>query len=166
MNWYVIRTKPQQERVAAFHLAQLPVETYLPLLKHMKRIRHIEKLVLEPLFPRYLFAKFDIKPGYRAVSFSKGVHKIVEFGSKPAEVSDALIDGIKSRMSDGYIALEKERFKQGQVVQIAGGPLSGLEAVFVKELKDQDRVLLLLRMLGQHAKLTTDIGNVRQAHAL
>ena len=166
MNWYVVRTKPQQERLAAFYLAQLPVETFLPLLKHRKRVRHIEKSVVEPLFPGYLFAKFDLKDRYRAVSYSKGVHKIVEFGAKPAEVADSLIDGIKARMTDGYIALGMEHFEQGQVVAIAGGPLAGLEAVFMKELKDQHRVLLLIRTLGLHAKLTTDIGNVRQVHGL
>ncbi len=33
MHWYVIRTKPHQERRAEFHLRQLSVETFLPLLK-------------------------------------------------------------------------------------------------------------------------------------
>jgi transcriptional antiterminator RfaH len=166
MNWYVVRTKRQQERLTAFHLGQLSIETFLPLLKHRKTLRNIERPVVEPLFPRYLFAKFDMKERYRAVSFSKGVHKIVEFGSKPAEVSDALIDGIKLRMTDGYIVSETERFRRGQVVQIAGGPLAGLEAVFIKELKDQHRVLLLLRTLGLHAKLTMDIDDLRLSQAL
>jgi transcriptional antiterminator RfaH len=166
MRWYVVRTKAHQERLAALYLAQLSVETFLPLLKHKKRIQHMGKSVLEPLFPRYLFAKFDMKDRYRAVSFSKGVHKIVEFGSKPAEVSDALIDGIKSRMTDGCITLDSERFKRGQVVEIAGGPLAGLEAVFIKELKDQHRVLLLLRTLGLHAKVTMELENIRLPQAL
>ena len=80
MHWYVIRTKPHQERQAEFHLRQLSVETFLPLLRHNKRIRRQEKTVVEPLFPRYLFARFDINDRYRAVNYARGVLKIVEIG--------------------------------------------------------------------------------------
>lgn len=156
MQWYVIRTKPHQERLAEFHLRQLSVETFLPLLRQQKTVRRQDKTVVEPLFPRYLFARFDITDRYRAVNFSRGVLNIVEFGLKPAEVSEALIDGIKSRMEDGYVTPKAERFQQGQIVHITGGPLAGLEAVFVKELKEQHRVILLLRALGLHAKLMMD----------
>ena len=166
MQWYVIRTKPHQERLAEFHLRQLSVETFLPLLKLQKKVRRQDKTVVEPLFPRYLFARFDVNDRYRAVNFSRGVLNIVEFGSKPAEVSEALIDGIKSRMNDGYVTPNTERFHQGQIVHITGGPLAGLEAVFVKEIKEKDRVLLLLRALGLNAKLMIDIGHLGLQQAL
>ena len=166
MHWFVIRTKPHQERLAEFHLRQLSVETFLPLLKLQKKVRRQDKTVVEPLFPRYLFARFDVNVRYRAVNFSRGVLNIVEFGLKPAEVSGALIDGIKLRMNDGYVIPSTERFHQGQIVHITGGPLAGLEAVFVKELKEQHRVLLLLRALGLNAKLMMDIGRVSLQQAL
>src|SRR6185437_10074070 len=102
MQWYVIRTKPHQEKMAEFHLRQLTVETFLPLLKSRKRIRRQEKTVVEPLFPRYFFARLDLMRHYRAVNYARGVVNIVEFGSSPAEVSESLIEGIKSRMDDGY----------------------------------------------------------------
>ena len=157
MHWYVIRTKPHQERLAEFHLRQLSVETFLPLLRQQKTVRYHDKTVVEPLFPRYLFARFDITDRYRAINFSRGVLNIVVFGLKPAEVSEALIDGIKSRMEDGYVTPKAEHFQQGQLVHITGGPLAGLEAVFVREIKEKDRVLLLLRALGLHAKLMMNV---------
>lgn len=166
MQWYVIRTKPHQERLAEFHLSQLSVDTFLPLLKQRKKVRRQEKMVVEPLFPRYLFARFDITDRYRAVNYSRGVAHIVEFGLKPAEVSEALIDGIKSRMTDGYITPKADCFQHGQIVRITGGPLDGLQAVFVREMKEQHRVLLLLQALGLHARLTVDIGHVSLPQAL
>ena len=166
MHWYVIRIKPHQERLAEFHLKHRCIETFLPLLKMEKIIRRQNKTVVEPLFPGYLFARFDMNHQYRAVNFSRGVLNVVEFGSKPAEVSGALIEGIKSRMNDGYVIPSTERFHQGQIVHITGGPLAGLEAVFVKELKEQHRVLLLLRALGLNAKLMMDIGHVSLQQAL
>jgi len=166
MQWYVVRTKPRQERMADFHLRQLSVETFLPLLKLETEGRRQEKNGVMPLFPRYLFARFELTENYRAVSFSRGVSNIVEFGLKPAEVSEGLIDSIKSRMVDGYITPTCERFHHGQIVQITGGPLVGLEAVFVKELKEQHRVMLLLRALGLSATLTMDRDCLSLAQAL
>ena len=166
MHWYVIRTKPHQERQAEFHLRQLSVETFLPLLRHNKRIRRQEKTVVEPLFPRYLFARFDINDRYRAVNYARGVLKIVEFGLKPAKLSESVIEAIRERLEDGYVTPPTERFQKGQIVQINGGPLAGLEAVFVREMTDQHRVLLLLKTLGLYAKLTMDTDQVILPQAL
>ena len=166
MHWYVIRTKPDQERQAEFHLRQLSVETFLPLLRQNKRIRRQEKTVIKPLFPRYLFARFDIDEQYRAVNYARGVLMIVKFGLRPAEVSESLIQDIRERLEDGYVIPKTERFQKGQIVQIKGGPLIGLEAVFIREMTEQHRVLLLLKILGLHAKLTIDIDQVSLPQAL
>lgn len=167
MKWYVIRTKPHQERLAEFHLRRLSVETFLPLLRQEKTLQcQKKKMMVEAFFPRYLFARFNITDRYRAVNFSRGVMNIVEFGMKPAEVSEAIIDSMKSMMEDGYVTPKLECFQEGQIVQITGGPLAGLQAVFVKELKAQQRVLLLLRALGLHAKLEMDVDCVTLQQAL
>ena len=166
MHWYLIRTKPYQESRVQFHMRQLSLEAFLPLLKQKKTIRRQHKVVVGPLFPQYLFARFDISERYRAVNFSRGVANIVQFGSKPAEVSEALINGIKSRMQNGYITPKVERFQNGQIVRIKRGPLAGLEAVFLREMTDQDRVILLLKSLGFNARITADIDHVSLAQAL
>jgi transcriptional antiterminator RfaH len=156
MHWYVIRTKPHQESRAECHLRQLPVETFLPLVKHHKWIRRQKKTAVEPLFPRYFFAQFDIDHRYRAVNFANGVLNIVEFGSKPAEVSESVIEDIRKRLVNGYVIPQTERFQQGQSVRIKSGPFEGLEAVFIREMSQQDRVLLLLNTLGLQAKLSME----------
>jgi transcriptional antiterminator RfaH len=166
MHWYVIRTKPHQESRAEFHLRQLSVETFLPRLKQRKTVRRQHKTVVEPLFPRYLFARFDVNDRYRAVNFTRGVLNIVEFGLRPAEVSESLIEAIKEQLEDGYVTPQADRFHQGQLVYIKGGPLAGLEAVFVREMKEQDRVLLLLKALGFNARITVGISDVSLPHAL
>jgi transcriptional antiterminator RfaH len=166
MHWYVIRSKPHQEKRAEFHLRQLGVETFLPLLRQNKTIRRMPKTVIAPLFPGYFFAQFDIREHYRAVSYAGGVHKIVEFGLKPAQVSETLIETIKGNLENGYVTLKPERFRKGQVVYIKGGPLAGLEAVFVREMPEQNRVLLLLNALGFHARLALDIEHISLPHAL
>jgi transcriptional antiterminator RfaH len=160
MPWYAISTKPHQERQAELHIKQWDIECFLPLLKANKIIRRTHKTVIEPLFPGYLFAQFELERHYRAVSYAAGVRKVVEFGSGPVELDAAMIDAIKERLNDGYVMPQSERFKMGQIVHIKGGPLTGLEAVFVREMKDRDRALLLLNRLGLTAKLNMSIDQV------
>ena len=59
-----------------------------------------------------------------------------------------------------------ESFQKGQIVQIKGGPLAGVEAVFLWEMTEQHRVLLLLKTLGLHTKLIVDINQVCLPEAL
>lgn len=160
MNWHAIHTKPRQERQAELYLRQLSIETLLPCVKLQKTIRHQEKTIVEPLFPGYLFARFNVDTQCRAVRFARGVLNIVQFGLRPAEVSNSLIEVIKSRMNEGYVIPTAEQYCQGQIVHIEKGPLAGLEAVFVKRMKEQDRVLLLLRILGSQARLTLDANHL------
>jgi len=166
MHWYVISTKPHQEKQAELHIKQCGIECFLPLLKESKIIRRMRKTVIEPLFPGYLFARFDLDKHYRAVSYATGVRKIVEFGSGPVELDSTMIDAIKERLNDGYVTLMPVRPVHGQVVQIKGGPLAGLQAVFMREMTNRNRVLLLLNTLGLHAKVTMDIDQVSLPQAL
>jgi transcriptional antiterminator RfaH len=166
MPWYAVSTKPHQEKQAELHIKQCDIECFLPLLKQSKIIRRTRKTVIEPLFPGYLFARFDLDKHCRAVSYSRGVRKIVEFGSGPVELDETMIDAIKERLNDGYVTLMPVRFVNGQVVHIKGGPLAGLEAIFMREMTDRNRVLLLLNTIGFHAKLTLNIDQVSLTQAL
>jgi len=157
MPWYAVSTKPHQEKQAELHIKQCGIECFLPLLKENKIIRRTRRTVVGPLFPGYLFSRFDLKEHYRAVNYAKGVRKIVEFGSKPEEVDVALIDAIKAKLNNGHVMQQPENWRHGQVVQIQDGPLGGLEAVFVQEMPGQQRAILLLRTLGFHARVVLNI---------
>ena len=166
MSWYAVSTKPHQEKQAELHIKQCDIECFLPLLKVSKIIRRTRKTLIEPLFPGYLFARFDLDKHCRAVSYATGVRKIVEFGSGPVELDATMIDAIKERLNDGYVTLMPVRPVHGQIVHIKGGPLAGLEAVFIREMTDRNRVFLLLNTLGFHAKVTLNIDQVSLPRAL
>ncbi len=98
--------------------------------------------------------------------YARGVRKIVEFGSKPAEVDVALIDTIRGKLNNGYVALKPQSLMPGQVVQIQDGPLGGLEAVFVREMPDQQRAILLLRGLQFRARVVARIEQIGVPQAI
>ena len=166
MPWYAVSTKPHQEKQAELHIKQCSIECFLPLLKESKIIRRTRKTVIGPLFPGYLFARFELERHYRAVSYATGVRKIVEFGSGPVELDATMIDAIKERLSDGYVTPHSEHFKMGQLLHIKSGPLAGLEAVFIREIPEKNRIVLLLTALGFQARLTMDTEYVSLRQAL
>jgi transcriptional antiterminator RfaH len=166
MPWYAVSIKPHQEKQAELHIKRFGIECFLPLLKENKIIRRTRKTVIEPLFPGYLFARFDLDKHYRAVSYATGVRKVVEFGTGPIELDATMIDAIKERLNDGYVTLMPVRPMHGQVVRIKGGPLGGLEAVFIREMPKKNRIVLFLTALGFQARLTMDSEHVSLSQAL
>ena len=54
-SWYLIYTKPRQERVALEYLQPQSYATYLPLMRNQRRRKGRYVRTVEPMFPRYLF---------------------------------------------------------------------------------------------------------------
>ncbi|GIW54475.1 MAG: transcription antitermination protein RfaH [Nitrospiraceae bacterium] len=156
-QWYALSVKPNQERLAEFNLKRLGLETLCPLLKQEKVIRRQRKTVVGPLFPGYIFARFSLTRYYRAVTYARGVKHIVTFGLTPAVVDDQLIEELKGRLENGCLVCVRHELRPGQVVRIKHGPLGGLEAVFERELSDQQRVVLLLKALAYQARVVVDL---------
>jgi transcriptional antiterminator RfaH len=157
MNWYVVNSKPRQEHLAAQSLQRLGVESFLPQIRRSRLVRGVRKVNTCPLFPGYLFSRFDLAVHFRAVNFSTGVRKVVSFGSSPVIVEEALIQSIRDRMTDGFILLQPASLIPGQSVRIEEGPFQGLEAVFERPLNDQGRIMLLLQALSYQARVVVDL---------
>ena len=160
MHWYAINTKPRQEKMAELNLNRLGIETFCPRLKQTKLIRRRKVSVVSPFFPGYLFARFELENHFRAANFAQGVNRVVMFGRTPAVVDEEMIDSIKSRMVDGCLAIQPPSFVPGQPVRIYSGSLQGIEAIFEREMGDQQRVMLLLQALSYQAHVVVDLDQV------
>jgi len=155
MNWYCIHTKPQRENYAAEQLAEnLSLEVYFPRIRRQKIVRRMRRVVAEPLFPQYLFCRFDLLTEYRAVRYTREVTDVLNFGQNPAVVSDTLIEELKSWSCAADQTSAEPIFSCGERVEIIDGPMQGLEAVIMRERRGGDRVAVLLSILGCDAQLT------------
>jgi len=94
MNWYGVRTRANHEKVAASALESKGYEPYLPLTK--QRTRWSDRTVQRdrPLFPGYVFCRFDSNCWMPIVRTS-GVVSVVRFGSGPAPIPAAEIEAIQ-----------------------------------------------------------------------
>jgi transcriptional antiterminator RfaH len=156
MNWYCVHTKPKREQqVAAYLHERLALETYFPRFKRQKTIRRVRRMVTGPLFPRYLFTRFDFSKEYRAIRYAPDVLEIVSTGSRPAIVADSLIKELKCWAGEALdlITLQPD-LGPGDRVEITDGPLRGFPAVILHAKNDSDRVAILLSLLASDAKMT------------
>lgn len=164
-HWYLIYAKPRKEMVAEQNLQRQGYEVYLPLIQqpHRRRGHWIE--IIEPMFPRYLFVCLRI--GYdniRPIRYTTGVHNLVRFTEGPSVVPDQIVESLK-RTADCNTGLHRPKwplFGPGDAVIIDKGPLAGLQAIFLAET-GQERVIILLKMLGRENRVTVERDLLRLA---
>jgi len=167
MGWYVVSTKPNREKQTELNIGRLGVGCFLPLLKEQKIIRRKRRTIATPLFPGYLFVRINILEHYRAVSYARGVRRIVEFGSGPVEIDASVIDAIRIKVIDSHLFESEKAMKlhAGHLVQIKDGPFMGLEAVFMREMSGHQRAMVLLHTLSLHARVVLGIDQIASSTA-
>lgn len=152
--WYLIYSKPQQERVALDNLGRQGYRTYIPLVRVRRRHRGIRRNVVEPMFPRYLFVYLSTRDqDWGPIRSTKGVSRLVRFGGTAAAVPGSLVDALRAREDEhGVQTLPIPTYTQGERVRISEGPMTGYEALF-DAATGSERVLLLLDIAGKVARL-------------
>ncbi|MGD1032552.1 MAG: transcription termination/antitermination NusG family protein [Opitutaceae bacterium] len=156
MNWYCVHTRPQKEAKVCAHLAQtFGLETYFPRLRRQRTIRRVKRIVTGPLFPRYLFCRFDYGQRCRAVKFAPDVLGVVSFGDVPAVVDESLIDGLKAWAGEMVdVITVTPALQTGDRVQITDGPMRGLEAIIENDMNGRERVAVILSILERDVQMT------------
>jgi len=162
MKWFAIYTHPQAESKAAFHLKRQGFEVYLP--RFLKKRRHARRVdwVPSPLFPRYLFVGIDIeKMGWRPIRSTIGVSNIVCFGDRPLPVPNVIIEQLQVFEDEkGFVSFGRNQFfKPGDKIEILQGAFSELTGI-IEGMDDQDRVTLLLDLMGRQTKVKTSLENI------
>lgn len=153
--WYVIRTKPKQEYRADSNLNAWGVEVFSPRIKERARkpFTGAPIEVAKFLFPRYIFARFDSEIFLHKICYTRGVHSVVSFGGIPVHITDETIWLIKSRIGlDGFVYIA-EHFKAGDRVEVKEGPFKSFTGIFERELKDSERVSILLDTVSYQASV-------------
>jgi transcriptional antiterminator RfaH len=158
LSWYVVHTHPKQEERANGNLRVMAIETLAPKIKVNKQNPFTGELssASKPLFPRYIFARFKANDLYHKVRFTRGIHSLVRFDDRPSPVDDEIIAIIRARIgTNGFVKLG-EAFEPGDEVMITGGPFKDFAGVFELEMKEVDRVKILLCTVGYQAHIVVD----------
>lgn len=148
LNWFLIYTKQRCEDSVSAKFIESGLEVLNPKIEERRYIRRKLQDVISPLFPCYIFVRFESPKNYRLVKYTRGVKSVVGPENVPAAVPEDVIDRIRKRMDDGVVHIQPCSFVPGEDVSIQAGPFEGLEAVFEKELKSSERVSILLKAVN------------------
>jgi transcriptional antiterminator RfaH len=163
-RWYVVRTKPKQEQRAEMNLCRMGLQVLFPKLWEGPSLHDPRRPIgVTPLFDGYIFARFDAAVWLSKVRNTRGVHAVVGFGESATPVEDSVIDLIRARIhDDGFVHVTMQ---PGQAVEIVDGPLQSFAGVFERELRREDRVLILLTAIHGSMRVQLPASSIRPVPA-
>jgi transcriptional antiterminator RfaH len=152
--WFCLKAQPKREHLVASGLRkQFGIVCFAPRLRLRKLTRRGPVWFVEAMFPGYFFAQFDHVTERRRVEHAAGVRGLVQFGDRLATIDSTIIDALRQRMEADELVTLNPEIKVGQEVQIAHGPLQGLEVLVTQLLPASERVRVLLEFLGRSLQM-------------
>jgi transcriptional antiterminator RfaH len=163
-EWYCVRCQPKREHIAAGHLRELEeIEVFCPRLRYRKATRRGKIWWVEPMFPGYVLAKFNMDEMARAVTYAHGVSGLVRFGSHIPPVPESFVESLKNEIFNHHGGEEEELMTLSPIIQIgdevevAHGPLQGAHGVVVAVPSATERVKILIEFLGSPQAVDVDL---------
>ena len=151
--WFGIRTKSNQEKVAATALSRKGYQPYLP--SYIVRRRRPERMITteRPLFPGYLFCRFDPTKRLPIIT-TTGIVSVLGIGNEPAPIPDHEMDAIEAVRNFGVGVRPCDFIQEGQRVRVTYGSLKGFEGFLVRA-KNEYRLVISVTML--HRSISVEI---------
>lgn len=151
LPWFALRVRPRHEKSVVHMVEAVGYEPFLPVI----RARHLwnkrwQEMEL-PLFPGYLFARFD-RNGWARVMNIPGVIGAVRFGKLLASVEESEINSLRLVQASGYAVEPVPYFAAGREIEIHDGPLAGLHGQ-VMEDKGQQQLVLSVTLLQRSVRV-------------
>ena len=145
MPWYVIYTKPRNEKKVAERLQQIGITVYCPMITMMKQWSDRKKKVQIPLLNSYVFVCLEDKDREQVFQIS-GVVRYLFWLGKPAIVRDEEITALQEGLKDTIASFEVKGIKVGDLLPIPSGPFQGTEGI-IKQI-NKNSLQLILTELG------------------
>jgi transcription antitermination factor NusG len=153
--WYALRVRSNFEKKASGALALRGMECFLPSYKIRRNWTDRVKVVDQPLFPGYIFARFQHPRDWLMVMQAPGVVQIVGQGQEPTIVEEAEIETLRKLVNSSVPLFPRAFLKVGQKVRIEHGPLAGTEGILEKFQKDY-RLVVSISLLQRSVAAEMD----------
>jgi transcription antitermination factor NusG len=157
--WYAVRVRSRFEFVTSAALAERGYDTFLPSYRSRRTWSDRTKEIDVPLFPGYLFCRFDSAHAHRVLN-SPGVIHVVSMGTKPLPVDEQEVASIQKVCTLGRAAQPWPFLQAGRRVHIECGPLAGTEGIVLK-VKSGWRIVVSLTLLQRAVAAEVESGWIR-----
>jgi len=153
-SWFALSVKSRYEKTVATFLESKGYEWFLPLYKSRRRWSDRIKEIDVPLFPGYLFCRFDIYNRF-PVLMIPGVQHIVGGTQLPAPIEASEIEALQAVVNT-KLSREPWPFLQlGDRVKIEQGSLAGVEGILL-QIKGRHRLVLSVTLLQRSVAVDID----------
>jgi transcription antitermination factor NusG len=153
-NWFALQVRSRWEGTTAGLLRGKGLETLLPTYATMRKWSDRFKVVESPLFPGYVFCRFDVH-NRLPVLITPGVISVVGRGKTPIAVDETEIFSIRAAVVSG-IHIEPWPYVQiGERVRIKDDVLDGMEGILAS-FKGSHRVIISVSLLRRSVALEID----------
>jgi len=164
MNWYALAVKSQHEKSVAEQLVNKSLESYLPLYRSKRRWSDRVKVIDLPLFPGYVFCRFDFENRMKVLHISS-IRQIVGFGGKPCPIDNQVIQDLKAVVGSGLPFNPWPFVRLGERVRVHSGPLEGTEGILIRE-KSAYRVVINVDLLNRAVAVEVERDLVQPCKAI
>ena len=161
--WYLVQIKPQSYRIAERNLERQGFQTFCPQISKTgpKNGRFVTRAA--PLFPGYLFVFFELPSAApRKINATLGVARLVSLAGRPAEVPEAIIDGLRARCDGDGLLSESPSVAVGDEVTLLTGPFADFVGT-VDRIDPSRRIWVLIDLLGRETRVALDEASWRAA---
>lgn len=163
MHWYLVHTKPRQEKCALENLERQGFQCYMPTFSAEKLRRGVVLVADEPLFPRYLFIQLGMGESAKSwapIRSTKGVSRLVSFGAEPAKVSDGLMEALRAKAAAAQ-GKHEPMFKPGERVRLTEAPFTEVEGIY--QMADGERrAMVLIELLSKQVRVQVARSSLRK----
>lgn len=127
--WWVVHTKPRQEKSVARYLHERQVPFYLPLIQKRWRLRNRPMTSYVPLFGSYVFLFGTREERVQAFTTNRIVRTL--------DVTDQTLlwndlRQVQKLIASGEAVSPEDKLVPGATVEIKTGPLAGLKGKILK----------------------------------
>lgn len=153
-RWYAIRVASNFENSATLALEGKGIEGFLPQCQVRRPRRGSLRWVDRPLFPGYVFGRFDVHKRISVLAIPGVVH-IVSTGKTPAPIDDDEVAALK-RIVASRLPVEPGPFVNvGERIRIERGPLRGIEGI-VLQIRGAYRLIASVSLLQRSVAVDID----------
>lgn len=167
LRWHLVLTKPRGEQTAKTHLERQGYRVYFPRVQQKLMKRGAWRETISALFPRYLFVQLNATiQSLGPMRSTLGVASVVRFGTEFITVPESIVDGLIAREDQTGVHRMSlaPLYQPGAAIRVLEGAFAGLEGMFEREAAN-DRVLILLNMLGSETRLKVPAASIAPAES-
>jgi transcription antitermination factor NusG len=158
-RWFAVWTRSRHEQVVRTQLDEKHITAFLPTMARWSRWKDRKKRIEVPLFPGYVFARFDAASRLAVLKCS-GVVSIVSFNGEPAPVPDHEIESIRTLVESTLPFDPCPTIKTGALVEVSHGPLKGVVGRLTRK-GSQSRLVLSVDIIGRGVSVQVDAADVK-----